>query len=524
MAIEIFETGRFSSRVIGNNQPDFYQTNQDQFEIVQTGGGRDTIFVQPNRRQIVGETVFDMYLISLPPDVVDAGEGEDRILIAATGGAILGGDENDVIRSVASAAAQRRDDILLIFGDDSSITNTNGHGDDTIFAGTANELIDGGGGVDTVSYTFSDSFMGISLFEPNPGNGFFSGRAVSANGSEDVLNRVENIIGSQYDDFIFGNSLSNQLEGGRGSDNIQAGGGNDDVRGDRGNDILAGGDGNDTIRGGNGNDDISGDAGNDALFGGSGNDIVRPGRGFDVADGGRGNDTIDYAQADGPVFVNLAQGFANTQLGRAVEIDTLSRFENVVGSIFDDFIFGNAGANRIEGRNGRDSIAGLDGNDIISGGSDRDLLFGNQGDDAISGGRDNDTIDGGFGDDFLVGNAGADLIRGGPGEDILIGGAGANTYLWLPDDLSGETDSIIDFAPLFGETLRFEGVFAPGTDAEDVISAVSLGDDAALILDLEESLIENPVGTKINFANLRDFDAETINFSFWQNIGTIEFI
>jgi len=241
------------------------------------------------------------------------------------------------------------------------------------------------------------------------------------------------------------------------------------------------------------------------------------------ADGGGGIDRSGDAQAAGSVVVNLAQGAATTRIGAAVEVDTLSRFENVIGSVFDDFIFGNAGANSIQGRGGRDQIAGLDGNDVIAGGSGADILFGNIGDDAVSGGNGDDLIDGGFGDDVLIGNRGDDVMRGGPGADILNGGRGQDAYLWFGADLTGVTDVVIGFQPIF-DTLRFNGVFDAGTRASDVIEAFDIGGgDTALVVDLSGSLIDD-APSFVQFATLQDFDASRVQIDLWHAIGAIVFV
>ncbi|MFO0941046.1 MAG: putative Ig domain-containing protein [Pirellulales bacterium] len=115
------------------------------------------------------------------------------------------------------------------------------------------KFVSGGGGSDTLSFVYFESGVNVSL-----ATGFSS---VFANG----ISQFENLIGSNFDDFIEGNN----------SDNILAGlDGNDQIFGLNGNDVLVGGAGNDQLFGGLGRDFLIGGSGGDWLYGGSGDDIL----------------------------------------------------------------------------------------------------------------------------------------------------------------------------------------------------------------------------------------------------------
>ena len=101
-----------------------------------------------------------------------------------------------------------------------------------------------------------------------------------------------------------------------------------------------------SITGGTGNDTITGTAGIDHLNGGAGNDTIVGGAGADILDGGIGTDTVDYSASSAGVTVNLAGG--SPQGGDAAG-DTLSNFENVSGSAFNDTLTGDVGANVLSG-------------------------------------------------------------------------------------------------------------------------------------------------------------------------------
>ncbi len=128
-----------------------------------------------------------------------------------------------------------------------------------------------------------------------------------------------------------------------------------------------------TITGTAGNDTLTGTAGDDNIFGLGGSDTVRGGDGRDVIDGGLGNDTLDggngidtssYASATSAVNVSLASGKVSGGAGG----DSLTNFENVTGSNFNDGLTGNSGVNTLQGGAGNDSISGGTGADSLYGG------------------------------------------------------------------------------------------------------------------------------------------------------------
>ena len=84
--------------------------------------------------------------------------------------------------------------------------------------------------------------------------------------------------------------------------------------------------------------------------------------------GGAGNDTVSYAHAtSGPgglgVTVNLAVTTAQNTVTAGT--DTLSGFENLTGSQFNDTLTGTTGNNVITGLGGNDTLTGGGGNDTF---------------------------------------------------------------------------------------------------------------------------------------------------------------
>ncbi len=180
-------------------------------------------------------------------------------------------------------------------------------------------------------------------------------------------------------------------------------------------DPLTGTQSGETINGTNIGELINGLGGNDTINGNGGNDTISGGTGDDRLDGGAGNDTASYADADAGVMVRLAPG---GQATGGAGFDTLSNFENLLGSRFDDVLRGDLGVNR---------------------------LMGGAGNDALFGAR---------GDDILFGGLGNDFLEGGVGRDSFVFDAVGN----------GDVDVISDFSFAAGDTL----VFGPGVTVTGV--------------------------------------------------------
>ena len=368
--------------------------------------------------------------------------------------------------------------------------------DDVLVGSGGNDVLDGGEGIDTVSYERSGPVT-VSLGSngsAGTADKFFGGEfgEAVAYQSTDTLNSIENVIGSSFNDTITGNELNNILAGLGGADTIKGGGGIDtidygasreavivDLRGvtQRGGDAQ--GDKlysiENVIGSGKADSIIGNDRGN-ILQGGGGNDTLAGFEGGDTLDGGDGIDTADYSASAIGIRVDLLLGGGGqhgVNLGGGQWIysddtnDVLKSIENVIGSSDDDYIFGDDIANTFEGRQGNDILAGLGGADTLIGGEGLldgadyqespegvivnlltnanfgghaagDKLSGIEGivgsdyDDALTGDAGDNAFKGGDGDDTLAGGEGNDAIRGGGDNDTLIGDDGN-------DELIGNT-------------------------------------------------------------------------------------
>ncbi len=335
---------------------------------------------------------------------------------------------------------------------------TGSSGDNIIEGGFGADQMDGGAhgtGGDTLSYAGSGGVV-VTL-----GLAAFGAASTGGDADGDTNKNFENLIGSGGDDILQGNSGANNIQGGSGNDTVTFGGtigvtvdlskqwtvsaagvftgGVVATGGEAADDKYAG---FENIIGTTGKDKLTGDANINNLQGGDGDDTIEGGDGADFLDGGNNGaagDTLSYAASTDGITLFLP-GFASS--GHAGG-DTISGFENVIGTAFGDSIGGDAGANKLSGGDGNDGISGEAGDDVIDGG---------KGDDSLNGGADKDTLTGGDGNDNLSGDDGIDTIFGGIGDDIIRGGIGGDT-------LKGETgvDTLSYAGSAIGVTVTLNG-------------------------------------------------------------------
>jgi len=285
-------------------------------------------------------------------------------------------------------------------------------GNDSLTGGLGNDSIDGGDGDDT--YVFASGFGTDTIVDASGSDKLdfsayttnltlsLAGTSVS-DGSNTVnwtVNTIENITTGSGNDALTGNALNNSLSGGDGTDS------------------FIGSDGNDSINGGNGTDTLS--YGDTSIKYATNNTVAHNGyldtlSSVETLQAGLAtNDQILATNNTTAVTVNLTTGSISGGNGSATSI---SGFENIQGSAFNDSLTGNSSANLLEGLAGNDSILGLDGDDSLFGTDGADTLDGGSGNDALDGGNDNDSLLGGIGDDSLTGASGNDVLKGGDGND-----------------------------------------------------------------------------------------------------------
>lgn len=354
-----------------------------------------------------------------------------------------------------------------------------GAGDDTINGCAGDDYLDGETGSDTAAYDEQNATVTVNLSSTGPQNTGAAGI--------DTLVRIENLIGSRFDDVLTGNDAANVLEGNAGNDTLNGAGGADvaaymmataavrldlnltgaqNTRG-AGTDLLISIEGligsafADSLIGNAGNNLLRGGAGNDTLVGNGGNDTLDGGLGNDSIAGGAGNDTYHVDTKSDIVRENANEGIDTVistityVLGDNLEHLTLAGIGQVNGT-------GNDLANLMIGNDKKNTLTGGAGNDTLRGGGGDDLLCPGTGDDIVDGGTGVNTasykdvggnltidlrltspqntgaggtdqlisirhLEGGGGDDVLIGNAADNKMTGGLGGDRLEGNEGKDT-------------------------------------------------------------------------------------------------
>lgn len=373
----------------------------DQGESFDGKGANDTIEARAG-----DDTIFG----SAGEDVIDGGEGIDLIDYRHSNAGIRldlvtrlgqgGFADGDLVSGIENLTGTEFEDALYGNGGDNLIrglgsddlidarqgddTSEGGAGDDTILGGAGADVLDGGEDRDTADYSASGAAVEIDLA---------AGTATGGDAAGDMLIAIENLTGSDFDDHLTGDGGANLLSGGRGADTLEGGEGDDTLIGGRDGDSIVGGAGVDTAsyrlsatgvavdmeNGAAGGGDAQGDSfdgieivegsfHDDILRGDAGDNILRGGLGADALDGRDGVDTADYTGASGGVTVNLDTGMG---AGFEAEGDTLANIENLIGSVHNDHLIGDALGNRFEGAYGNDTMEGAAGSDTYVFGHDR---------------------------------------------------------------------------------------------------------------------------------------------------------
>ncbi|WP_395681144.1 hypothetical protein [Inquilinus sp.] len=373
-------------------------------------------------------------------------------------------------------------------------------GDNILIGGSGEDSLYGGGGIDTVVYESSESAVAVGI----GALGFNSGGDAEGDW---VDSDIENIVGSDFGDYLAGSDAANALSGRDGGDNLY---------GYAGADRLDGGDGGDTAvyyessagvrvdlalgtgTGGDAEGDVlisienltgsiyadtvTGNSVANLLRGDDGDDILRGGAGADTLDGGDGNDLASYADSTKGVTVNLATGVGS---GGTATGDALVSIEVVTGSAYADTLTGNAAAN---------ALLGGDGNDLLRSGGGADTLDGGAGFDAASysdsaaavivdlgagtgsgGTAAGDTlvsieaVNGSVHADRLIGSAAANTLTGAAGRDVLTGAGGADRFVFGAGHsaLDANADRITDFSHAEGDRIDLSRIDANGSGTGD---------------------------------------------------------
>ena len=297
--------------------------NFQEFDVT-TGSGDDTVLGGDGNDSFVTGAGSDLLRGGLGDDTLDGGPGSDVALFSGAYAdytvtlrshdvTVSGPDGNDVLTNIEtlqfddqSVSSPSRGVTLtappfggFLFGGPGADTLTGLGGNDSLDGGPGDDVMDGGPGIDTVFYDSALSGVTVSLAD--------TGHQDTGGDGIDTLANIERLSGSAFGDTLSGNASAN------------------------------------------------------VIWGGDGGDVIDGGGGQDTLDGGDGVDAVSYGSAGSGVVVNLALQGSLQDIGAA--FNALTRFENLIGSSFDDRLTGDGGANELMGGHGSDTIDGGAGAD-----------------------------------------------------------------------------------------------------------------------------------------------------------------
>lgn len=433
-----------------------------------SGAGDDTLYGEDGNDELSGGNGADTLYGGAGNDQLNGGGGDDDIH-AGTG--------NDTINGGTGS------DNFYYTSDHLTLTQTNDT--DTIYLDAAWDSV-------TPDYFKIDNNLQITFDLDNTItiSGFFA-----TYGLDDMVYDDTTTVDLTSISYVTQGTSGNDDLNGTSGDDILYGFAGDDELGTtvygNGNDTLYGGLGNDVLKGGRHDDYLDGGAGDDEMLGNGGNDHFYYVSGHDIADAGGDTDILEidgswdyedltlgrYVADTHNLVISLAGGAVNTITvddmfnGSIMEtlrlndgtgdIDLTSIDYTTYGSAgadsingitsgginggdTNDTIYGYAGADTIEGRDGDDIIYGGDDNDDIEGNSHDDILYGEGGDDYLDGGNDNDILWGGAGDDELRGGSGDDLYVYEEGLDEIYDTNTSTDTLWITNGVVIDEISIAD--------------------------------------------------------------------------------
>jgi Ca2+-binding RTX toxin-like protein len=230
VSIEDVSGSRFGDKLTGN-AADNYLTGGDGDDVLAGAGGAD---------RLNGDAGADTLDGGSGIDTLSGGDGDDTYYVDNAGdivietNALASGGIDQVVTSVSYVLAANVEELTLLGG---TINGTGNALDNLIVAGSGVNAIDGGAGIDTLSFetATTSGTAGVTLALGAAG---VKTTAAGISGADTVIN-IENLIGSDYNDVLSGNAGVNVINGGEGVDVLDGMGGNDVLAGGAGSDVFA---------------------------------------------------------------------------------------------------------------------------------------------------------------------------------------------------------------------------------------------------------------------------------------------
>ncbi|CDZ48038.1 DUF5801 repeats-in-toxin domain-containing protein [Neorhizobium galegae] len=199
-------------------------------------------------------TTGDDFIIAGNASQVTPGLGDDVFIRVGNGGTVTGDDSNTGGNDLIFGGSGNEGNISgggghdTLYGRNGNDTLSGENGNDTLIGGAGVDILNGGAGIDTVDYSLDGGNIGVYInlsghqavidLDEDTAVTIAANRALDTYGNLESLTDIENAIGTNFGDILYGS----------GGDNVLSGlGGNDFLVGGAGHDTLTGGSGSDTF-------------------------------------------------------------------------------------------------------------------------------------------------------------------------------------------------------------------------------------------------------------------------------------
>jgi Ca2+-binding RTX toxin-like protein len=183
-----------------NNYEGQYES-KDEGVNVQGTSEEDTIVAGGGNDVLSGGAGADILIGGDGSDTTDYSRSESGVYVSLQDGKADGGDATgDRFKSIENITGSNFDDKLIGNDDDNILTG-----------GQGADYLAGGEGNDTASYSGSEGGVYVSLAD---------GKVDGGDATGDILENIENAIGSSSDDIFIGSAANNIINGGAGDDTV----------------------------------------------------------------------------------------------------------------------------------------------------------------------------------------------------------------------------------------------------------------------------------------------------------------